>query len=54
MKHEALVQAWGFDPIVTIVVWSVFLRNKFDSDRKLTVIAQTCPDPIKKLLSQQI
>ena len=52
LKHDALVQAWVFDPIVTIVVWSDFLRNK--TDRKLTVMSQTYPDPIKKPLSQQM
>ena len=52
LKHDALIQAWVFEPIVTIVVWSDFLRNK--TDRKLTVMPQTYPDLIKKLLSQRI
>ena len=52
LKHDALVQAWGFDPVVTIVVWSDFLRGK--TDRQLTVMSQTYPDPIKKLLSQRM
>ena len=34
-----------------MVVWSDFLRNK--TDRKLTVVPQTYPGPIKKLLSQR-
>ena len=52
LKHGALLQAWVFDPIVAIVVWSDFLRNK--TDRKLAVMSQTYPDPIKKLRSQRM
>ena len=38
LKCQYLVSV-GFDTIVTIVVWSDFLRNK--TDRKLTAMSQT-------------
>ena len=42
------------DPMVAVatVVWSDFLRNK--TDRKLAVMPQTYPDPIKKPLLQRM
>ena len=54
LNNDALVRAWGFGPVVTIVVWSGFLRNK--PDLKPTAMPQTYPDPIKNSLklSQRI
>ena len=59
----ALVEAWrtsisaGVWPVVAIVVWSDFLRNKTDRKLKVMTLSQTypeIPDPIKNLLSQQM
>ena len=52
------MRAWVFGPIVTIVVtvymWSDFLRSNLKKDRKLTVMSQTYPGPIKKPLSRRM